>query len=86
MRISKRIKWILKNSHREKKMHIFAIPLSSRHKKRCRMLERLYCLFQCSKNQQCGDKVKLNLVDIQRGQNLTETTKSGLTKTIECHG
>ena len=25
----------------------------SRHEKRCRMCARLFCLFQCSRNQQC---------------------------------
>ena len=35
------------------KKSIFAIPLSSRHEKRCGMLEILFCLFQFSKNQQC---------------------------------
>ena len=33
--------------------HIFRIPSSSRHEKRCQMLQTLFCLFQCSKNPQC---------------------------------
>ena len=51
MCISKRIKWILKKSHREKKnfLHIFSIHSSSRYEKWCRMLQRLFWLFQCSK-------------------------------------
>ena len=32
--------------------HIFGIPSSSRHEKRCQMLQTLFCLFQCSKNPQ----------------------------------
>jgi hypothetical protein len=41
-------------SHREKKnvLDIFAIHTSSRHEKRCQMCVRLFCLFQCSRNQQ----------------------------------
>ena len=31
-------------------LHIFAIHSSSRHEKRCRMLEIIFCLFQCSRN------------------------------------
>ena len=31
-------------------MHFFAIPLSSRHEKGCRMSEKMFCLFQCSRN------------------------------------
>ena len=30
--------------------HIFGIPSSSRHEKRCQMLQTLFLLFQCSKN------------------------------------
>ena len=30
--------------------HIFGIPSSSRHEKRCQMLQTLFWLFQCSKN------------------------------------
>ena len=33
--------------------HIFGISSSSRHEKRCQMLERLFWLFQCSKNPWC---------------------------------
>ena len=42
----------LKKSHYEKKffLNIFAIHSSSRHEKRCRMLGRIFCLFQCSRN------------------------------------
>ena len=32
-------------------LHIFSIHSSSRYEKRCRMLQRLFWLFQCSKNQ-----------------------------------
>ena len=46
MCISKWIKWILKNSHRDFFLH-FAIHSSNRH---VRMLERIFCLFQCSRN------------------------------------
>ena len=35
-------------------MHIFAIPSWSRHEKRCRILVRLFYLFQCSRNPQCS--------------------------------
>ena len=31
-------------------LHFFSIPSSSRHEKRCRMSQRIYCLFQCSRN------------------------------------
>ena len=34
-------------------LHIFAIPSSSRHEKCCRMLVRLFWLFQCSRIPQC---------------------------------
>ena len=40
------------------------IGISSRHEKRCRMLERLFCLFQCSKNQQCAGPP--DFVDIEK--------------------
>ena len=42
-------------SHRENSIffHIFGIPSSSRHKKRCQLFVRLFCLFQCSRKQQC---------------------------------
>ena len=32
--------------------HFFSIDSSSRHEKRCQMLQRLFWLFQCSKNPQ----------------------------------
>jgi hypothetical protein len=51
MCISKRIKSILKKSHREIFfLHFFAIHSSSRHEKCYQMLERIFCLFQCSRN------------------------------------
>ena len=31
-------------------LHLFAIHSSSWHEKRCQMLERIFCLFQCSIN------------------------------------
>ena len=31
-------------------LHFFSITSSSRHEKRCRMSQRNYCLFQCSRN------------------------------------
>ena len=31
-------------------LHFFAIHSSSRHEKRCRMLERIFCIFHCSRN------------------------------------
>ena len=34
-------------------MHFFSIDSSSRHEKRCQMLQRLFWLFQCSKNPLC---------------------------------
>ena len=36
-------------------MCIFSIHSSSRHEKRCQMLQRLFWLFQCSKNPRCRD-------------------------------
>ena len=33
--------------------HNFGIPSSSRHEKRCQMLQTLFWLFQCSKNPRC---------------------------------
>ena len=38
--------------------HIFGIPSSSRHEKRCQMLQTLFWLFQCSKNPRWFDKEK----------------------------
>ena len=35
-------------------LHVFGIHSSSRHEKGYRMLERLFCLFQCSRNIGCG--------------------------------
>ena len=41
----------LKKSHNEIfSLNFFAIHSSSRHEKRCQMLERIFCLFQYSKN------------------------------------
>ena len=34
-------------------LHFFSINSSSRHEKRCQMLQRLFWLFQCSKNPLC---------------------------------
>ena len=34
-------------------LHIFAIPSKSEHKKRCQLLDRLFEVFQHSKNMQC---------------------------------
>ena len=55
MRISKRIMWIISNSHHEKKIifDIFLIHSLSIHEKRCQMSVRLSSLFQGSRNQQC---------------------------------
>ena len=51
MCVSKRIKWIKKKAIVKKKiLHFFSINSSSRHKKRCQMLQRLFWLFQCSRN------------------------------------
>ena len=54
MCMSKRIMWIISKSHREKYIYIyiFAIHSSSKHEKYCQMFVRLFCLFQCSRNQQ----------------------------------
>ena len=38
---------------KKKNLHFFSINSSSRHEKRCQMLQRLFWLFQCSKNQWC---------------------------------
>ena len=59
MCISKRIIWIISKIHRENLffLHIFAIRSSSRHEKHCRMLVRLFCLFQCSRKPQCKWKL-----------------------------
>ena len=38
--------------------HFFSIDSSSRHEKRCQMLQRLFWLFQCSKNPLCKSKKK----------------------------
>ena len=40
--------------------HIFGIPSSSRHEKRCQMLQTLFLLFQCSKNPMWHFKKKFN--------------------------
>ena len=42
--------------------YIFGIPSSSRHEKRCQMLQTLFWLFQCSKNPRWSSKnfIKLN--------------------------
>ena len=51
MCISKRIKWIKKKATVKNFFFaFFSIPSSSRHEKRCQMSQRIYCLFQCSKN------------------------------------
>ena len=39
--------------------HIFGIPSSIRHEKRCQMLQTLFRLFQCSKNPRCKPKTTL---------------------------
>ena len=41
-------------------LHIFSIHSSSRHEKHCRMPERIFCQFQCSRN--IGWIVSLNFV------------------------
>ena len=51
--ISKQIMRIISKSHCEKEIYIFAIHSSSRHEKGCRMSVNFFCLFQCSRNQQC---------------------------------
>ena len=53
MCISKRIKWIKKKPPWKFFFAFFLILSSSRHEKCCRMSERFFCLFQCSKNIQC---------------------------------
>ena len=50
MCISKQIKWIKKKHCDFFFFHIFSIQSSSRHEKRCRMLQTLFWLFQCSRN------------------------------------
>ena len=49
MCISKGIKWILKKPLRILFLHIFAIHSSSRHEKRCQMLETLFGYFNALK-------------------------------------
>ena len=39
-------------------LHIFSIHSSSRHEKRCWMLQRILWLFQCSRNQRCFNRKK----------------------------
>merc|ERR1740129_2595189 len=53
--------WIISKSHRENFFffYIFAIHSSSRYEKRCQMLQRLFSLFQGSKNQLWLDIKKL---------------------------
>ena len=41
--------------------HIFGIPSSSRHEKRCQMLQTLFWLFQCSKNPRCVCKINSSI-------------------------
>ena len=53
MCISKRIMWIISKRLVIFFLLIFVIPSLSRHEKRCRMLVRLFSLFQCSRNPQC---------------------------------
>ena len=45
--LKKRPRW------KNKILHFFSIDSSSRHEKRCQMLQTLFLLFQCSKNPQC---------------------------------
>ena len=40
-------------------LHFFVIHSSSRHEKSCQISERLFSLFQCSRNQQCGASTEL---------------------------
>jgi hypothetical protein len=42
-------------------LHIFSIHLSSRHEKRCRMLQTIFWLFQCSRNQRCPGHLKYDM-------------------------
>ena len=52
--------------------HIFGIPLSSRHAKRCQMLERLFVLFHRSRNIPC-DGIADNLVLLSLSKSLINT-------------
>ena len=53
MCISKLMMWIIsKKAAVNFFLIFFAIHLSSRHEKRCQMCVRLFCLFQCPRNQQ----------------------------------
>ena len=40
-------------------LHFFLIPSSSRYEKHCQMSQRIYCLFQCSRNYLCKCMVPL---------------------------
>ena len=42
-----------KSSWKKNVLHIFSINSSSKHEKRCQMLQRVFWLFQCSKNPRC---------------------------------
>ena len=57
---------------KKKNFHFFSIDSSSRHEKRCQMLQRLFWLFQCSKNPQWHVRSVLYLAHIRR--NLWHTT------------
>ena len=43
-------------------LHFFSILSSSRHEKRCRMSERIFCLFQCSRNIQWVGRYLLSIL------------------------
>ena len=41
-------------------LHFFSIDSSSRHEKRCQMLQTFFLLFQCSKNPRCYVTMRWN--------------------------
>ena len=56
------VMWIISKSHHE--IFFFdSLAIHSRHEKRFRMFVRLFCLFQCSKNQQCSGQHFNKLVE-----------------------
>ena len=65
-------------------LKFFVIHSSSRHEKRCRMLERIFCLFQCSRNQQCTGTYSMTWYQWQRVQKFTWSCSCSSFRNISC--
>ena len=64
---------------KKKFLHPFSIHSSSRHEKHCQKLQRLFWLFQFSKNPRCvdeGQQVRQETENISGGQNGENSSNS----------